>query len=97
MDDAPQKTYFGTFDGEGKPTGFYVTDIWPLHKIPEDALEITEGVWLELLKNPAHARYINGAVSYVTFPEPPPLPEPVTREEFDALAANVRKLVEKLT
>lgn len=43
--------YFGTFDADGYPTGFYPSDIWP--EPPEGAVEITKEQWRRLLRGGA--------------------------------------------
>lgn len=40
--------YFGTFDADGYPTGFYPSDIWP--EPPEGAIQITEVQWRALVR-----------------------------------------------
>lgn len=53
--------YFGTFDGDGNPTGFYPSDVWSDETRPAEAIEITEVQYLVLLKD-ENARWVNGEV-----------------------------------
>lgn len=50
--------YFGTFDADGYPTGFYPSDIWPTP--PDDAVEITKLQWQRLLQG--DAIFVDGKV-----------------------------------
>jgi hypothetical protein len=89
----PEKIY-GRFDAEGKPAGFWTSDIYPPDEdgalnaaIPAEAGEISFATWETLLGNHL-ARYTNGTISYV---EAPPIPPPVPDVAFvEAQRANAR-------
>jgi hypothetical protein len=83
------KTFYGAFDIDGRPQGFWIDDIYPPQEdgARHAAVEITEAVWQELLAS-SLARYINDAVTYVEAPPPPPEePNPTLQE---AQRANTR-------
>jgi hypothetical protein len=87
--------YYGVFDPDGAPKGFYPDDIFPPKEdgsrndaIPAAGIEITEVAWLALLADPATARYVNGQVVYIVPPPPPPVPENPTL--IEAQRANAR-------
>jgi hypothetical protein len=62
--------YFGTFDADGWPTGFFPSDVWLTP--PEGAVEITELQWRALLQG--GTKFIDGEV--VKSDEPRPLEVP---------------------
>src|SRR5262245_9114591 len=84
MDELPQPPptlYYGEFDAQGSPQGFWTSDVFPpqedgsLHrKIPKEAIEITELQWRQLLNNQPLSRFIDGKV--VILDPPPPSPQP---------------------
>jgi len=89
------KIFYGRFDPEGKPLGFWVDDIYPLQEngsrnaaIPADAVEIPEQVWSDLLANQAQARYVEGAVTHID----PPQYEPTSNPLEDRIADLEAKL-----
>jgi hypothetical protein len=47
--------YFGTFDANGFPVGFFPSDVWPTP--PDDAVEITEAQWQEFMQNQGQRRW----------------------------------------
>jgi hypothetical protein len=50
--------YFGLFDKDGWPVGFFPSDIWP--EPPKGAVEITEDQWRELLLT--NRKFVDGKV-----------------------------------
>ena len=98
----PEKIY-GRFDAQGKPTGFWNSDIYPPTPpsspddtspgapnpaIPADAVEISYTTWDALLADQLTARYVNGAVAHIAAPPiPPETPNPAVAE---AVRANAR-------
>lgn len=77
----PPKKYYGRFTAEGMVQGFWNDDVYPSNKdgsrndrIPADAVEITEAVWQDLLRNPGTSKYVDGAVVYFTRDPIPPSP-----------------------
>ncbi|MFC4624244.1 hypothetical protein ACFO1V_03210 [Daeguia caeni] len=73
-----EKVYRATFTTDGIPTGFYPSDVWPTG-YPENAVEITEDQYTELLEYQGMRRYIDGEV--VAYAPPPP---PITPDDVDA-------------
>ena len=68
-----------TFDSNGFVTGFYPEDIWPTG-YPENAVEITEDQYAELLEYQGLRRYVDGEVVEYMPPPPPITPADVDRE-----------------
>jgi len=74
---------YATFNESGLPTAFYRSDING-NDIPEAAVEITEGQWIELI---SHAGYrcfdvVAGTViQYTPAPTAPPVPQKITRAQ----------------
>lgn len=60
---------FAEFDGDGFPTAFYSDEIHG-NQMPEDAIQITEAQWRELIEYPGLRKWNNGEV--VTFERPQP-------------------------
>src|SRR6187431_1289637 len=97
----PEKIY-GRFDAQGKPTGFWTSDIYPPTPpsspddtshgapnpaIPAEAVEISYATWDALLADQLTARYVNGAVTHIAPPPiPPPVPDPPDAEAVRANA-----------
>lgn len=68
-------TKFARFDEEGFPLGFFAPEI---NDIPEDAVEITEEQWQELVTFQNSRRWQDGEVVEYEPPQPPaPLPQPM--------------------
>ncbi|WP_247880622.1 hypothetical protein [Brucella intermedia] len=62
-----------TFNNDGFATGFYPENVWP-DGYPEDAIEITQEDWRELLNNSANRRWDGSKVIEYK----PPAVKPVT-------------------
>jgi len=97
------KKYYGVFDAEGKPQGFYVDDVYPPDEdgnrnaaIPAAAVEITEAVWTEMLEGQPFTRYLNGAVTHITPPPPPPPPENPLEKRIAAMEKQIEVMAEVL-
>jgi hypothetical protein len=72
--------YYGAFEPDGKPKGFYPDDIYAPQAdgkrnptIPASAVEISEATWKVLFSN-SLARYNNGVITYIDPPVVPPAP-----------------------
>ena len=75
-----------TFDSDGLVTGFYPEDIWP-SGYPDNAVEITEEQYTELLEYQGLRRYVDGEVVEYTPPKPPVTPADVDRERDRRIGA----------
>jgi hypothetical protein len=92
----PPNRFYGVFDAQGAPQGFYNNDIYPPKEdgsrndaIPAAAVEITEAQWTELLAGQPFTRFVGGAVTHITPPPVPPMQEPDMRNANARLDAGV--------
>lgn len=71
---------YGVFEN-GFPKGFYSQE---LHgdNIPDDAVEITDEQWLDLINNQGMRRFIDGQVVEYTPPVEPVPPPPITKRQL---------------
>jgi hypothetical protein len=60
--------YFGMFDQDGYPLGFYPDDVWP--DPPDGAVEITEGQWLAMLNRPGTLGFKDGEMVELPMQDP---------------------------
>lgn len=69
-------SYFGVFDENGLPLGFYSSDLHG-ENVPADAVAITEAQWIDLLEGGGNRAWKDGQI--IDF-EPPnaETPDPVT-------------------
>lgn len=58
--------FYGLFDGQGLPKAFYADDIWPVSKIPSNAVQISESVWREFIGNQGRRKWVNGKIVQYT-------------------------------
>src|SRR5262245_32304826 len=94
--------YYGIFDAQGVPQGFWASDIWPPQSngdlnaaIPVGAMEITYDQWQQLLNNQPFSRFIDGAVVILDPPPPPPQP-PNPLDEIMATLTSLSERISKL-
>lgn len=52
---------FAVFSDDGFPEAFYTREIHG-EKIPSEAVEITDGQWLEFIENPGQRKWVDGTV-----------------------------------
>jgi len=84
------KNYFAKFDADGFAQAFYCDDYHDENGIPNDATEITEAQWTELITFPWTRRWDGSKVVEYSLPQPEPLtPDelraqmpPLTRRQF---------------
>ncbi|MGK9039234.1 hypothetical protein KXS05_02600 [Rhizobium sp. SA279] len=67
---------YAVFSDEGFPEGFYSREIHG-DKIPSEAIEISDGQWLEFISNTGLRKWVDGNVVEYT-PVPIEIPDPVT-------------------
>jgi hypothetical protein len=80
---------FMVIGSDGKPQGFYPTDIYTVDNLPAGAVEITQEVWREFLSDQQFRKFSPEGELIVI---PPP-----TQEELDAIeAARPRTDAEKI-
>jgi len=63
------KKYWATFNGDGFPSAFYVSDVWPIP--PDGVTEITQDQWYEFINNSGLRKWVNGEVVIYTPPTEP--------------------------
>lgn len=68
--------FYGVFDVDGFPQGFYSDDAHKPDDIPDVAVPITEAQWQELLRHQGLRAFRSGQVIPAT-PTPPTPPKPV--------------------
>lgn len=82
---------FAVFNSSGLPVAFYSPDI--SYGIPDDAVEITDTQWLELICNPLARRWDGSSVVHYTPPSEPPSPPPSITRRQCALEMHGRGLI----
>lgn len=105
---ADDRIMYGVFESDGRPLGFYPTDIYPPQedgslneRIPSGAVPVSDTDWQMLVSKQPLARYVNGAV--VIGDEPPPSalvqmapPPPNPMDEIKTMLADILKRVATL-
>ncbi len=71
---------YGVFE-DGFPKGFYSQELHG-ENIPDDAIEITDEQWLELINNQGMRRFLDGQVVEYTPPVEPVPPPPITKRQL---------------
>jgi len=98
QDERATVRYYGKFDGDGAPQGFWASDVFPAPEgrkrsllIPTEAIELTKEQWRELIANQPRARFIKGKVSVLPAPTAPPPPPRSPIDELRDMMADISK------
>lgn len=70
---------YAIFDDNGFPLAFYSREIHG-DSIPENAVEISDGIWGEFIENQGFRRWVNGEILIYQ-------PEPISQESYPSLYA----------